>query len=51
MFMSLKYELNSPSRKAPIYCYRFAYDGNLGWFKKLMASSRKIDIPAGNVLS
>ncbi|KAI5709733.1 hypothetical protein M8J75_002837 [Diaphorina citri] len=47
MFMSLKYELNSPSRKAPIYCYRFAYDGNLGWFKKLMASSRKIDIPAG----
>lgn len=36
MIISLKSELSHPSRRAPVYMYRFSYDGHLGWFKNLM---------------
>uniref|UniRef100_A0A8D9BNT5 Carboxylic ester hydrolase n=1 Tax=Cacopsylla melanoneura TaxID=428564 RepID=A0A8D9BNT5_9HEMI len=45
--ISMKYELNQTSRKSPLYFYRFSYDGNLGWFKKLLIGQRKLSIPKG----
>ncbi|KAL1460001.1 hypothetical protein WDU94_011942 [Cyamophila willieti] len=45
--ISMKYELNQSTRKSPLYFYRFSYDGNLGWFKRLFFGQRKMPIPKG----
>lgn len=47
--ISLKYELSHPSRKSPIYYYRFAYDGHLGWFKNLMFGKKPKPVGVSHV--